>query len=70
MEAEIKKELIKIANQVILVADHSKLGITGFYAFGSLHEIDILITDSGADAGFIQKVEEQGVEVLIAKIAL
>jgi DeoR/GlpR family transcriptional regulator of sugar metabolism len=68
MEAEIKKELIKIANQVILLADHSKLGKTGFYSMGSLHEVDILITDSGADKGFLEKMGEQGVEVLIASL--
>jgi DeoR family transcriptional regulator, fructose operon transcriptional repressor len=66
MEAEIKAELIKKTNQVILMADHSKLDKTGFFTLGSLHEIDILITDSAADPEFIQRVEEQGVEVLLS----
>jgi DeoR/GlpR family transcriptional regulator of sugar metabolism len=68
MEAEIKKELIKIANQVIVLADHTKLGKTGFYSMGSLHDVDILITDSGADKEFLEKIGQQGVEVLIANL--
>lgn len=70
MEAEIKRELIKITNQVILVADHSKFNKTSLFTLGSLHEIDILITDSEADRDFIKQVEDQGVEVLIANQTL
>ncbi len=67
MEAEIKKELLKIANQVIVVADHSKLMKTAFYSFGSLDDVETLITDGQADPDFLKELRELAIEVLIAE---
>jgi DeoR family transcriptional regulator, fructose operon transcriptional repressor len=66
MEAEIKKELIKVANQVIIVADHSKLHKTALCSFGSLKDIDVLVTDSGVDEDLIKRLKEYEIEVILA----
>ncbi|MCF7942929.1 MAG: DeoR/GlpR family DNA-binding transcription regulator [Spirochaetia bacterium] len=44
--AEIKREMIQIASQVILLCDHTKLERDSFMNFASPENIDILITDS------------------------
>ncbi len=66
MEAEIKKELIRISNQVIVVADHSKLQATAFYTYATLSEIAILITDKHANAEILKQIQELGVKVILA----
>jgi len=66
MEAEIKKELVKIANQVIIVADHSKIGKTALFSFASLDEINVLVTDKGADPVFLKVLQDHDIEILLA----
>ena len=65
MEAEIKKELIKIANEVIVVADSSKINSTALYSFSSMADISVLITDKNADKIFVDNLEEMNIRVLI-----
>ncbi len=65
MEAEIKTELIKAANQVIVVADHSKLQKTALYSFSTLADIEILITDKGADPAVLKELQVHDIEVVL-----
>jgi DeoR/GlpR family transcriptional regulator of sugar metabolism len=46
-EAQTNQALIKCANRVAVVADHTKWGITGLSSFARLHELDHFITDAG-----------------------
>lgn len=64
MEAEIKRGLIEISRRVILLADSSKLGRLALVRFGTLDDVDMLITDSGADAGLLEKLGNSGVEIV------
>jgi DeoR family fructose operon transcriptional repressor len=66
MQADIKKELIKITNKVIVVADSSKINKTALFAFCSFDDISTLITDDSADLQFIEEVENRGIEVIRA----
>jgi DeoR family fructose operon transcriptional repressor len=66
MEADIKKELIKIANQTIVVADHSKLHKTALYTFGALEDIDVLVTDKDVGQDFIKELQQYEIEVVLA----
>jgi DeoR/GlpR family transcriptional regulator of sugar metabolism len=66
MEAEVKKSLIKSANQVIVVADHSKMGKTAFYSFGSLEDIEVLVTDRKTESKFVRELQDRDIEVLLA----
>jgi DeoR family transcriptional regulator, fructose operon transcriptional repressor len=45
-QAELKKSLIEIASEIIMLVDSSKLGHVSFVKFASLTDIDKLITDS------------------------
>jgi DeoR family transcriptional regulator, fructose operon transcriptional repressor len=64
--AKIKKQMIDISEQVILLCDSSKLGKKTFKSFSSLKDIDILITDNKISLSSIQSLEEVGVNVSIA----
>jgi len=66
MEAEVKKELIQIANQVIVIADHSKIHKTALYSFGSIDEVDVLVTDNAADPDFVKELQGREIEVILA----
>lgn len=44
VEASVKHKMLTAADQVILLADHSKLGAVSFTRFGGLEDVDICIT--------------------------
>ena len=55
------------AEKLILLADSSKLGMRSNFVFASLSELDVLITDSGADPKQVKHFKSQGVEVIIVE---
>ena len=61
----VKRELIKRAREVIVLADSSKIGQTRHAFFCELKEIDKLITDAGISDKDKQQLEAFGIEVLI-----
>ena len=62
-EAALNNVMVRQSREKIVVADHSKLGVVTTHLICPLGEIDLIITDSGAEdeaiAGFVQK----GIEV-------
>lgn len=62
--AEVGRMMAKRAEQVIVLADSSKLGQAGFVPIVPLGEIDVLITDAGAPNAFVDRLRQQGVEVV------
>ena len=66
LEAELMREMARISREVILVADSSKIGHSGFVSVLPADRIHCLITDAGAPEDFVKRIEELGVRVLIA----
>ena len=66
-ESETKKELVKIANDVIVVTDSSKIGKTALYSFGSIEDMTTLITDKHAHGGFVDELRSIGINVILAE---
>lgn len=62
----VKRAMIDAAQQVILVADSSKIGARAFSALGGIELVDILITDRGIRDEDRAAIEASGVEVRIA----
>jgi DeoR family transcriptional regulator, fructose operon transcriptional repressor len=62
-KANIKKKMIKIADQVILVADHTKFYKKAFAHVADIKDIDVLITDSKVDQKTLDAIQSLGVEV-------
>jgi len=44
LEASIKQKMMKVSDQVIVMADHSKIGKVSFAKFGDLSDVDACIT--------------------------
>ena len=66
-EASLNQVMIDIAKEVILVADSSKFNRRSLAFICPINEIDIIVTDDKLNAEYITKLEEAGVQVIIAK---
>ncbi|NIB43414.1 DeoR/GlpR transcriptional regulator [Pseudomaricurvus alkylphenolicus] len=64
-----EQKLRKQADQLIILADSSKLGKRSKFIFSPLSEVDILITDSNADEAMLDLFSSHGIQVLIAEAA-
>lgn len=64
-EAFTKEQVMRRANQVVLLADGSKLGRPSFARSAGVDEINVLVTDAMTPE-FQKELEQRGVEVLVA----
>jgi len=62
-EAQVKKVMIKAGREIIIVADHSKIGKVAFTSVAPITQIHTLITDSKVPSKFIRDFERQGIQV-------
>ena len=65
-EARLTAALQSISSQNILLADSTKIGKCGFGKICDMNAVDILITDDGISERTVQKLENIGVQVIIA----
>ena len=65
--AQVVQRMCAQATRRVLCVDSSKVGNRGFVRIMPVTEIDTIVTDSGFPTDLIAQLEEQGVEVIIAK---
>jgi DeoR family transcriptional regulator of aga operon len=65
-EARLTRAMMGAAGKVILLADSSKIGKTGYGKICDLRDVDILITDDGIPDAVRRKFEAAGVSVVTA----
>jgi len=66
-EAEVARTMIERTHgQVIVVADHSKLGMIADCVTAPIEKVDILVVDTGFDEGYQHDLENLGIEIVIA----
>jgi DeoR family transcriptional regulator, fructose operon transcriptional repressor len=65
-EAAVKRAMLRSAHRVVVLADSSKLGREHLHRFAALDDIDVVITDTGADPEVVAQIEALEVEVLKA----
>jgi len=65
-EAATKRAMVRAAQRVIVLADSSKLGREHLVRFAAVADVDVLVTDDGADPGVVTELETMGIEVLVA----
>ncbi|BCU79135.1 DeoR family transcriptional regulator [Luteolibacter sp. LG18] len=63
-QASFKERVIANAEEVVYLADHSKLGQKASFFFGDISSLNCVITDQAGDPDFLQALRERGVEVL------
>lgn len=66
IETQVKKAMVAAVSQVIVLLDSSKIGVTSLLTVLPVEQIDILVTDQGAPAAFVQELRSRGVDVRIA----
>ena len=64
-EAYLRREIIKNARQVIVVADHTKFSVRAMCHICDASEMDVLITDSKSPRKTLKELESQGTEIII-----
>lgn len=67
VEAEVAGLMIdRTLGEVVVVADHSKMGTVADFLIAELERVDRLITDEGTDEEYLAGLGEAGVDVVIA----
>ncbi|WP_020659202.1 DeoR/GlpR family DNA-binding transcription regulator [Amycolatopsis benzoatilytica] len=64
-EASINRLMVERAERVVAVADGSKLGRRAFARICLVSEIDVLVTDAGADPATVKAFDAAGVDVRV-----
>ena len=67
MEAHLNVKMMNAVQKVIVLADSSKFGRKGFGKICDIEDIDMVITDAGIADLHLKRLEEMGIEVLIAE---
>lgn len=65
-EAQLNGVMMRVAKEVNVVADSSKLGRRSVSRIGPLEKVHRLITDSHAPAEFVEALRKKGVDVVVA----
>lgn len=66
LEAQLNAQMMKIARQIVAVADASKLMKRNLSVIAPVEQIDMLITDREADEHIVGELRRRGVEVVLA----
>ena len=64
-EAQARKLMITRAKEVIVLADHSKFGVTALTSVVPLSSVHKIVTDSGIPAADLQALTGEGIEVIV-----
>lgn len=65
-EAAVKRAMMAAARQVVALVDSTKLGTEALHSFARLTDVDVLVTDAGLPDEARTKLEESGLEVVVA----
>lgn len=66
LEARVQRAIIKAADTVMVVADHTKFGRKSLAVVAPLTDIDIIITDTAVSEEYVIALEEKGVGIVKA----
>ncbi|WP_251551471.1 DeoR/GlpR family DNA-binding transcription regulator [Neobacillus muris] len=66
LQALLKKQMMEIADERILMVDSSKFGTRAFSQIAPISKVDCVITDSNIDEQTIKLLEEKNIKVIIA----
>jgi DeoR family myo-inositol catabolism operon transcriptional repressor len=66
IETEIKKAMMEVSEQIVLLVDHTKFDTVSLVTFADLKDIDILITDQAPPPQYFQYCAEHAVEIIVA----
>jgi DeoR family transcriptional regulator of aga operon len=65
-EAEIKQVMVRAAERRVVVADSTKLARVALARICDIDDVDVVVTDDGADPTFVDDLRDRGVDVVVA----
>ena len=68
LEASLNDAMINAAQKVVVLADSSKFGRRGFSKICDLEAVDRIITDSGVQQLYLDRLRERGIEVTVVDV--
>jgi DeoR/GlpR family transcriptional regulator of sugar metabolism len=63
-QAGVRRKIIKLGDEIIVLADHTKMGLKSAYFFAQLETIDTVITDRPPDSKLNRALKNNGVQLL------
>lgn len=66
-EAALNQKMMAAAQKTIVLADSSKFGRRGFAKIADMDAVDIIITDAGISPKVIKRIEDLGIELIVAE---
>src|SRR5215475_12331926 len=67
---DIQRAMINAVQKVVFCFDHTKFGRKSVLPLCDLELVDTIVTDSGAPGDLLDQLKGQGIEVIVAPIAL
>ena len=64
-QAGLKRKIIRLSDQTVVLADHTKMGLKSTYFFAKLGGVDILITDRPPERQLKQALKRGGCKLLL-----
>lgn len=69
LQAEIKRTLIEVAEEAILITDHTKFGRPSGFVVAGVNAFHKIITDSAAPPEDVTALRQRGIEVILVEPA-
>jgi len=67
-EATVNRAMIEASKQLIVIADHTKIGQKKLIPIAPIERINILVTDNPADKEMLDILRKKGIKVLIGEV--
>jgi DeoR family L-fucose operon activator len=64
-QAAFKERVVTMAQDVVFLGDHTKLGRKSSFFFAEVSNLSCLVTDKHADPEFIARLQQRNVEILL-----
>ena len=65
-ESIVDREIVRVGSEIIIVADHTKLGRVSTVFVAPLDVVDILVTDRAAPVELVELIRNSGIDVRLA----
>ena len=67
-EATLTQKMMRASAKSVVLADSSKFGRRGFSKICDLEAVDRIITDSGVQPLYLERLRERGIEVTVVDV--
>lgn len=67
LEVQVKRRLAQVADEVIILADSSKLDASGFVSIVPISAVHTVITDAEANPSTLEQLRKLGIQVMVAE---